>query len=124
MGGNHAPQTNLDQLPEGAGGEEADLHTLVPDSALRQAESPGRLRDALEARAASLKYSADLVFSRLLAHCFIRSGLPFNFVWEAEMAVRLNSTCAHASPSPTLKPCFLSAGSAETTLIWQLHCSR
>lgn len=72
MGGSHAAQSSLDQLPQGAGGDEADLHTLVPDSVVRQAERPGRLRDALEARAASLKYSVDLVFSRLLAQCFIR----------------------------------------------------
>ena len=68
---------DLDQLPEricpeGAGGEEADLHNHVPDNIFRMAERPGPLRDALEARAAASKYSVQTIFSRLLAHCFIR----------------------------------------------------
>lgn len=61
-----------EQLPEGAGGEEADLHTLVPDSIFRQAERPGLLRTALEARAAAVNNSVDFVFSRLVAQCFVR----------------------------------------------------
>ena len=70
--GNDEEQQPTNQLPEGAGGEEADLHTLVPDNLFRQAERPGRLRDALEARAAALNYSVESVFHRLLANCFIR----------------------------------------------------
>ena len=54
------------------GGEEADLHNHVPDNIFRMAERPGPLRDALEARAAASKYSVQTIFSRLLAHCFIR----------------------------------------------------
>ncbi|BDA48480.1 hypothetical protein COCOBI_12-1590 [Coccomyxa sp. Obi] len=67
-----AAAASLDELPEGAGGEEADLHTLVPDSISRQAELPGLLRNALEARAAASNDSVNCVFSRLVAQCFIR----------------------------------------------------
>lgn len=67
-----AAAVSLDELPEGAGGEEADLHTLVPDSISRQAERPGLLRNALEARAAASNVSVNCVFSRLVAQCFIR----------------------------------------------------
>lgn len=67
-----AAAASLDELPEGAGGEEADLHTLVPDSISRQAERPGLLRNALEARAAVSNDSVNCVFSRLVAQCFIR----------------------------------------------------
>ena len=63
---------DLDVLPEGAGGEEADLHKHVPDDIFRLAERPGPLRDALESRAATSNFSVQTVFSRLLAHCFIR----------------------------------------------------
>ena len=73
MTGDDEKQQPTTQLPEGAGGEEADLHTLVPDNLFRQAERPGRLRDALEARAAALNFSVESVFHRLLANCFIRS---------------------------------------------------
>ena len=72
MTGDDEEQQPTTQLPEGAGGDEADLHTLVPDNLLRQAERPGRLRDALEARAAALNFSVESVFNRLLANCFIR----------------------------------------------------
>ena len=72
MTGNNEEEQATNQLPEGAGGEEADLHTLVPDNLFRQAERPGRLRDALEARAAALNFSVESVFHRLLANCFIR----------------------------------------------------
>ncbi len=71
-----AHSASLDQLPEGAGGEEADLHTLLPDSISRQAERPGPLRSALEARAASSKCSVDFTFSRLVAQCFVRCFSP------------------------------------------------
>ncbi len=67
-----AAAASLDELPEGAGGEEADLHTLVPDSISRQADRPGLLRNALEARAAASTDSVNCVFSRLVAQCFIR----------------------------------------------------
>lgn len=63
---------DMDELPEGAGGEEADLYEHVPDDIFRLAERPGPLRDALEARAATSNFSVQTVFSRLLAHCFIR----------------------------------------------------
>lgn len=65
-----------DQLPEGVGGEEGDLHTLVPDSICRQAERPGPLRSALEARAVSCKRSVSFVFCRLVAQCFVRYSSP------------------------------------------------
>ena len=70
--GNGEQQPPGTQLPEGAGGDEADLHTLVPDNLFRQAERPGPLRVALEARAAALNFSVESVFHRMLANCFIR----------------------------------------------------
>ena len=63
---------DLDQYPpEGAGGDEADLHKHVPDDIFRLVQRPGPLRDALEARAAVSNFPVQTVFSRLLAHCFI-----------------------------------------------------
>ena len=64
---------DLDQYPpEGAGGDEADLHKHVPDDIFRLAQRPGPLRDALEAQAVLSNFPVQTVFGKLLAHCFVR----------------------------------------------------
>jgi hypothetical protein len=104
------------KLPEGAGGDEADLHTLVPDSLFRQAERPGPLRAALEARAAALNYSVESVFHRTLANCFIR--------WAASGAQQSPLLYSHASRMQRVAPWDLQTGDADDACAmhaWQQH---